>query len=36
MKKENQLRQKHRFAPSLQDLRNYEREKMLGYRKPKQ
>lgn len=35
-KKEDILKQKHRFAPSLQDLRAYEREQILEYRKPTQ
>jgi type II secretion system protein C len=35
-KKEELLKQKHRFAPSLQDLRAYEREQILEYRKPTQ
>jgi len=35
-KKEDILKQKHRFAPSLHDLRAYEREKVLEYRKPTQ
>lgn len=35
-KKEEILKQKHRFAPSLQDLRAYEREQILEYRKPTQ
>ncbi len=35
-KKEDILKQKHRFAPSLNDLRAYEREQILEYRKPTQ
>ncbi len=35
-KKEDILKQKHRFAPSLNDLRSYEREQILEYRKPTQ
>jgi type II secretory pathway component PulC len=35
-KKEELLKQKHRFAPSLQDLRAYERDQILEYRKPTQ
>lgn len=35
-KKEDILKQKHRFAPSLNDLRAHERQQILEYRKPTQ
>lgn len=35
-KKEEILKQKHKFAPSLNELRAYEREQILDYRKPTQ
>lgn len=35
-KKEDILKQKHKFAPSLNELRAYEREQILDYRKPTQ
>lgn len=35
-RKEDILKQKHRFAPSLNELRAHEREQILNYRKPTQ